>query len=82
MEFVWSLYGICMELLWNITRATPEQHRSIALSARLRRPYKPGLRQSLGFQMLQLPRCLAYNRCGIGWFTLVTEVLGESGRLV
>jgi hypothetical protein len=82
MEIVWNSYGTPMEPPWNITGATPEQHRSSTLFARLRLPYEPGLRQSLGFQMLQLPRRWAYNRCGIGRPDFETEVLGESDCLV
>ena len=33
--------------------------------------------QTLGFQMLKLPGCLAYDGFGIGRITLVTEAIGE-----
>ena len=39
MEFVWNLYGVRMEPLWNNTLTTRQQHRSSRLAASLAGKY-------------------------------------------
>ena len=58
MEYVWSLYGIRMELVWNNTVATPGFHHSNSVPGRPMndtRSFRPALLTCLRWRSTLLP---------------------------